>query len=98
MTETWPELPLTAWTDTCETLHRWTQIVGKVRMASTPLINHWWNVPFYVTARGLTTSAIPYRARTFEMTFDFVAHRLRIDESLGRSEERRVGKECRSRW
>jgi hypothetical protein len=83
MTETWPDLPLAAWSETCETLHRWTQIVGKVRMVSTPLVNHWWNVTLYVTARGLTTAAIPHGTRTFEVTFDFIAHRLRIDTSDG---------------
>jgi Family of unknown function (DUF5996) len=86
MTDTWPDLPLAAWSETCETLHRWTQIVGKVRMASTPLVNHWWNVTFYVTARGLTTSAVPQGARTFEVTFDFIEHRLRIETSDGSSE------------
>ncbi|MFL5038788.1 MAG: DUF5996 family protein [Xanthobacteraceae bacterium] len=86
MTNTWPDLPLAAWSETCETLHRWTQIVGKVRMASTPLVNHWWNVTFYVTARGLTTSAVPHGARTFEVTFDFIEHRLRIETSDGSSE------------
>ncbi|MFL5044936.1 MAG: DUF5996 family protein [Xanthobacteraceae bacterium] len=86
MTDTWPDLPLAAWSETCETLHRWTQIVGKVRMASTPLVNHWWNVTFYVTARGLTTSAVPQGPRTFEVTFDFIEHRLRIETSDGSSE------------
>ncbi|MFL5104070.1 MAG: DUF5996 family protein [Xanthobacteraceae bacterium] len=86
MTDTWPDLPLAAWSETCETLHRWTQIVGKVRMASTPLVNHWWNVTFYVTARGLTTSAVPHGARTFEVRFDFIEHRLRIETSDGSSE------------
>jgi hypothetical protein len=86
MTDTWPDLPLAAWSETCETLHRWTQIIGKVRMASTPLVNHWWNVTFYVTARGLTTSAVPHGARTFEVTFDFIEHRLRIETSDGSSE------------
>ena len=77
------DLPLAAWSETCETLHRWTQIVGKVRMASTPLVNHWWNVTFYVTARDLTTSPIAHGARTFDVTFDFIEHRLRIDTSDG---------------
>ncbi len=58
--ECWPGLPLDSWRDTCATLHMWTQIVGKVRLRLTPLVNHWWNVPLYVTARGLTTSAMPY--------------------------------------
>jgi Family of unknown function (DUF5996) len=79
----WPALPLDAWRDTCATLHMWTQIVGKVRMRLTPLVNHWWNVPLYVTARGLTTSRIPYRGRAFELWFDFVAHRLVLETSEG---------------
>ena len=82
----WPDLPLSAWSETCETLHRWTQIAGKVRMALTPQVNHWWNVTLYVTARGLGTSAIPYGPGAFEIIFDFVDHRLRIDASDGRSE------------
>lgn len=79
----WPELPFESWTETRETLHRWTQIVGKIRLALTPLINHWWNVPLYVTARGLTTSEIPYGNRWFDMEFDFVAHVLRVRTSDG---------------
>jgi len=82
----WPELPLSSWSDTCETLHRWTQIVGKVRMTLTPLVNHWWNVTLYVTARGLVTSPIPCGARTFDVAFDFVQHRLLIQTSDGRTE------------
>jgi hypothetical protein len=74
----WPALPLEEWQDTCTTLHMWTQIVGKIRLAQTPLINHWWNVPLYVTSRGLTTSAMPYRGRTFEIDFDFIDHQLLI--------------------
>jgi hypothetical protein len=81
--ECWPALPLDAWRDTCATLHMWTQIVGKVRMRLTPLVNHWWNVPLYVTARGLTTSRIPYRGRAFELWFDFVAHKLVLGTSEG---------------
>jgi hypothetical protein len=76
--EIWPALPYADWQDTCATLHMWTQVVGKIRLAQTPLVNHWWNVPLYVTARGLTTSAIPYGARTFEIDFDFIAHELII--------------------
>lgn len=72
----WPALPLEQWKDTYATLHMWTQIVGKIRLALTPLLNHWWNVPLYVTARGLTTSAIPYRDRPFELWFDFLDHQL----------------------
>jgi hypothetical protein len=79
----WPPLPLSAWADTYATLHMWTQIVGKVRLALAPPVNHWWHVPLYVTARGLTSSAIPYGFRTFEMTFDFIDHELRIDTSEG---------------
>ena len=79
--ELWPELPLEAWRDTYATLHMWTQIVGKVRLALTPKINHWWGVPLYVSALGLTTSAIPYAGGTFEIEFDFVHHRLLIQTS-----------------
>ena len=82
----WPALPLSEWSDTCETLHLWTQVVGKVRMVLTPLVNHWWNVTLYVTSRGLTTSPIPDGDRTFEIQFDFVDHQLRIDTSDGASE------------
>ncbi len=79
----WPALPFDSWKDTCETLHMWTQVVGKVRLALTPLVNHWWNVPLYVTARGLTTSRIPYGARAFELTFDFLARELVLETSEG---------------
>ncbi len=79
----WPALPLEDWRDTCATLQRWTQIVGKIRLALTPLINHWWNVPLYVSARGLTTSEIAYEGRWFDMEFDFVEHVLRIRTSDG---------------
>ncbi|HET7435739.1 MAG TPA: DUF5996 family protein [Thermoanaerobaculia bacterium] len=79
----WPALPYEDWTDTRETLHRWTQVVGKIRMTLTPLVNHWWNVPLYVTARGLTTSLIPYDDRWFDMEFDFIAHVLHIRVSDG---------------
>src|SRR5262249_50819384 len=75
---TWPELPLEAWKDPYATLHRWTQIVGKVRLALSPRINHWWEVPLYVNAVGLTTSAIPYRKRLFEIQFNFHEHKLKI--------------------
>jgi hypothetical protein len=81
----WPELPLDAWQDTYATLHMWTQIVGKVRLALSPLINHWWEVPLYVNARGLTTSAIPYGDRIFEVQFDFIDHKLHIATSWGTS-------------
>jgi len=82
----WPALPYAEWKDTCETLHMWTQIVGKVRLALSPFINHWWEVPFYVSARGLTTSAIPYRAGVFEAEFDFIEHALRIETSTGETD------------
>jgi Family of unknown function (DUF5996) len=74
----WPEIPLSAWADTCATLHLWTQMVGKVRLAHAPLVNHWWQVPLYVTSRGLTTSPIPYAARSFQIDFDFIGHCLEI--------------------
>ena len=80
----WPELPLEAWQDTYATLHMWTQIVGKVRLALSPHINHWWEVPLYVNARGLTTSPIPYEQRTFEVQFNFVEHELSISVNDGR--------------
>lgn len=60
----WPDLPLADWADTCATLHLWTQVVGKIRLAHAPMINHWWQVPLYVTCRGLTTSPIPYVSRS----------------------------------
>jgi hypothetical protein len=81
--ECWPALPLDSWKDTCATLHMWTQIVGKVRLRLTPLVNHWWNVPLYVTARGLTTSRIPYHERGFELWFDFIGQRLVLETSDG---------------
>jgi len=82
----WPDLPLAAWSDTCDTLQLWTQIVGKVRIALTPLVNHWWNATFHVTARGLAAPAMPYRGRTLDVIFDFVQHRLDIETSDGRTE------------
>jgi hypothetical protein len=85
--ECWPELPLDSWKDTYATLHMWTQIVGKVRLALTPLVNHWWNVPLYVTAQGLTTSRIPYGNRSFEIWFDFIRHQLVLETNDGRREE-----------
>jgi hypothetical protein len=81
----WPSLPLAEWQDTCATLHMWTQIVGKIRLALTPLVNHWWNVPLYVGTRGLTTSPMPYGSGTFEILFDFLAHELRIEVCDGSS-------------
>jgi Family of unknown function (DUF5996) len=72
----WPALPLDAWADTCSTLHLWTQIIGKIRLAHAPMVNHWWQVPLYVTARGLTTSLMPYDSRSFQIDFDFCAQEL----------------------
>jgi len=74
----WPELRLEAWKDTYATLHMWTQIVGKVRLALSPRINHWWEVALYVNAVGLTTSAIPYKQLVFEIQFNFLEHKLTI--------------------
>lgn len=82
---TWPEIILEEWQDTLATLHMWTQIVGKIRLHQTQLINHWWNVTLYVSARGLTTSAMPYQDRIFEIEFDFIDHQLRIECSDGAS-------------
>jgi len=83
--ESWPALPLDEWKDTCATLHRWTQIVGKVRMELSPRVNHWWHVPLYVDVRGLTTSPIPLGADWFAIRFDFLDHRLVLDTSSGES-------------
>ena len=85
-----PELPLKDWQTTYDTLHMWTQIVGKVRLALSPNINHWWGTALYVTVRGLTTSAIPYEKGIFEIYFDFIAHELRIETSLGETRSFRL--------
>jgi Family of unknown function (DUF5996) len=79
-----PALPFDAWKDTLATLHMWVQIVGKVRSRLCPLVNHWWNVPFYITARGMTTSVMPYQQRHIEVEFDFIEHELAIETSEGR--------------
>jgi hypothetical protein len=79
----WPSLPLAEWQPTHDTLHRWLQIVGKTRLALAPMQNHWWHVPLYVSARGLTTSPIPYGHRAFEVEFDFIDHRLVVETSDG---------------
>ena len=79
--DAWPELPWREWQPTMATLHMWVQIVGKVRMALAPPLNHWWHVPLYVTARGLTTSPIPYGRRVFQVDFDFLDHRLQVADS-----------------
>src|SRR5579863_1230078 len=79
----WPSVPYEAWSETRHTLHMWTQIVGKVRLTLSPPLNHWWQVPFYITPRGMTTSAIPYQRGSFEVVFDFIAHMLIIQTSTG---------------
>jgi hypothetical protein len=79
----WPELPTASWRDTCATLQLWTQIVGKIRLAKSPWLNHSWHVALYVTPRGLTTSPVPDGARTFQIDFDLVDDRLRIATSDG---------------
>ena len=77
-TNPWPALPLSEWKDTYETLHRWTQIVGKIRLTLTPPVNHWWNTTLYITPRGLTTSAMYYKGRYLQIDFDFIDHLLLI--------------------
>jgi hypothetical protein len=84
--EIWPAFAYDDWADTAQTLHMWTQIVGKIRMALTPPVNHWWHVPLYVSARGLTTSPMPAGGRSVEIVFDFLEHRLRITCSDGQVE------------
>jgi hypothetical protein len=81
--EVWPSLPYEEWKDTYDTVHMWSQIVGKIRLALSPPVNHWWHASLYVTPRGLTTSSIPYAARTFEIQFDFIDHNLSIQTSDG---------------
>jgi hypothetical protein len=87
MASQWPELKVDDWEGTRETLHLWMQVVGKVRLAKAPMVNHWWQIPFYVTPRGLTTSSIPDGPRNFEIEFDFCHEELRVDVHGG---ERRV--------
>jgi hypothetical protein len=82
--DAWPALPLAGWQKTCATLQLWTQIVGKVRLALAPMANHWWQAPLYVTARGLTTSPMPWRGGAVQIDFDFIDHRLAITTSGGR--------------
>ena len=79
--ESWPDLPLDAWKETYATLHMWTQIVGKIRLAQGPWVNHSWHATLYVTARGLTTSLIPHGTRSFQIDFDFVGHHLSVQDS-----------------
>jgi hypothetical protein len=83
----WPELPLAAWQDTRDTLHMWTQVVGKVRLELSPHFNHWWEVPFYVSSVGLNTSPIPYADGIFDVEFDFIEHRLVFRKSDGQHRE-----------
>jgi hypothetical protein len=78
-------LPLPEWKPTCDTLHMWTQVIGKIRLALAPRVNHWWETALYVTPRGLTTSAIPYKDRLFDCEFDFINHQLLIRSSDGRN-------------
>ena len=94
----WPELPLTEWADTCATLQLWTQVVGKIRLAHAPLVNHWWQVPLYVTSRGLTTSIIPYGSRGFQLDFDFIDHALIIQTTDGATENGCAGPAQRCRF
>jgi hypothetical protein len=82
----WPALPLDEWKETAATLHMWMQIVGKTRLALTARENHWWNVPLYVTPRGLSTSAMPYGSDLFDLEFDFIDHRLMLRHSSGKSQ------------
>ncbi|HXQ53833.1 MAG TPA: DUF5996 family protein [Stellaceae bacterium] len=85
-TEAWPSLSFPAWRESCATLHMWTQIVGKVRLAHASPVNHWWHVPLYVSCRGLATSPIPYGTRRFHIEFDFIAHRLSIATDDGKED------------
>jgi hypothetical protein len=82
----WPELTLSGWEETRDTLQLWTQVVGKVRLALEPMVNHWWQVPLYVSARGLTTSLMDVGGRGLEIEFDFIDHRLNLRTSDGQSE------------
>src|SRR5437016_10633831 len=81
----WPDLDVPGWNETRDTLHMWLQVVGKIRLALTPLINHWWNVPLYVSARGLTTSLMHAGSRGLEIEFDFVDHALRLRTTDGQA-------------
>ncbi len=88
--DAWPSLPLGEWRETYETLHMMTQIAGKVRLACAAPVNHWWHVPLYVSARGLTTSAMPHGSKHFTVAFDFVTHTVRVDASDGGRHEIRL--------
>jgi hypothetical protein len=82
-TSLWPALPYEAWKDTYATFHMMTQVIGKIRLKLATPVNHWWHVTLYVTARGLTTSAIPYQGRAFQIDFDFLRHELLIQRDSG---------------
>ena len=84
--QTWPALAYESWADTCNTLHLWTQVVGKVKLKLAPLSNHWWGITLFVTARGLTTGAMPYRGHALQIDFDFCAHELILHTSDSREE------------
>jgi hypothetical protein len=86
-TDLLPALPFDSWKDTLATLHMWTQVVGKLRLKLCPLVNHFWNVTFYLTARGMTTEAMPYESGTVEVRFDFIDHKLLIETDQGRTAE-----------
>lgn len=81
--EAWPHLRLDDWKDTRQTLHMWTQVVGKIRMSKSDMLNHWWHSTLYVNPRGLTTGPVPHGTGVFEVMFDFVSHELRLEDSLG---------------
>jgi hypothetical protein len=83
--QSWPSLPFEEWRETYEALHMWMQVVGKVKLGMNPLVNHWWHVPLYVNARGLTTAAMHYVDRVFQIDFDFIEHQLFIRESDNRT-------------
>lgn len=85
-TAAWPAIPLAEWEDTLATLHRWSQVIGKVKLMRAPLVNHWWGVTFHLGARGWTTGPIPHRSRTFEVEMDFLDHHAVISSSDGRRE------------
>ncbi|HEY3842133.1 MAG TPA: DUF5996 family protein [Acidimicrobiales bacterium] len=85
MDNPWPELTISSWSDTRDTLHLWTQIVGKVRLALEPMRNHWWQVTLYVSARGLTTGLMPTEGRGLDLEFDFIDHLLRLRASDGQT-------------
>jgi len=84
----WPSLPYSEWKETLDTLHLWTQVIGKIKLKQNPFINHWWEVAFYITPRGITTGRIPYKNKAFEVSFDFIFHKLVISTNEG--EERTI--------